>query len=115
MEKLLGILFLALVLIVTTAGYSQDKATNEWVAVEGIKQPKKGTVLALTVLLGPIGGHRVLLGTKPIIPILYAITLGGGFGLVPLIDFIACILKKDTTDYEKNERFLMWLKDPNKD
>ena len=75
-------------------------------------QPKKATVLALTVLLGPIGGHRVLLGTKTIVPVLYTLTLGGGLGLVPLIDFFVCLFKKDLTPYKDEDRFLMWLRKP---
>ncbi len=96
-------------------GYSQQgEATlfNTPIGIEGMEtvQPKKGTVLALTLLLGPIGGHRVLLGTKTIVPVLYAVTLGGGLGLVPLIDFFVCLFKKDLSHYQGDGRFLMWLR-----
>lgn len=70
---------------------------------------KKGITLALAVALGPLGGHRLYLQTRPLVPIVYAVTLGGGLGILPLIDFIAIAVSKDLSKYEDNDRIIMWL------
>ena len=36
---------------------------------------------------GFMGAHRVMLGTKPWVPIVYVASFGGCFGILPLIDF----------------------------
>ena len=46
--------------------------------------------LALPFPFGFVGAHRVMLGCKPWVPIVYIATLGGCFGILPLIDF--CVL-----------------------
>mgnify|MGYP001549727245 CR=1 FL=1 len=60
--------------------------------------------------LGVVGGHRVLLGTKPWVPIVYVATVGGCFGLIPLIDFVVIVSRKDISIYENNPGVFMWLK-----
>lgn len=77
--------------------------------VEGIPQLKKSTALLVTILLGPVGGHRVILGTKSWVPLVYTLTLGGGLGIVPLIDFFATLFSKDISEYQNQGRVLMWL------
>lgn len=74
-------------------------------------RPKRGVAIALTVLLGPLGGHRLYLGTEPRVPVLYTITLGGGLGLLPLIDLVQLILVKDLDDLLNNRKVFMWLKE----
>lgn len=75
--------------------------------------PKRKNVRAkaiiFTVLTGPLGGHRVYLGTRPGAPVIYAVTLGG-FGLLPLIDLAHLIFKKDISSFEKNPKIMMWNK-----
>jgi len=58
--------------------------------------------------LGPFGGHRLYLGTNEKVPIIYTLTLGGGLGLLPLIDLIHIIFTKDLSKFEKSERVFMW-------
>jgi len=65
--------------------------------------------IALIVLTGPLGGHRIYLGTHPVVPVFYALTLGGGFVVLPLIDLISIIFTKDLSKFENNERVIMWL------
>ena len=72
--------------------------------------PKRGVAIALTVLLGPLGGHRLYLGTEPHVPVLYTVTLGGGLGLLPLIDLVQLIVKEDMDSFLNNRKFFMWIK-----
>jgi TM2 domain-containing membrane protein YozV len=69
---------------------------------------KRLTAFTLTVLLGPFGVHRLYLGTKPIIPIAYTLTLGGGLGIIPLIDAGIILFTKDLSELENNPKFFMW-------
>lgn len=69
----------------------------------------KLTTVALAICTGLLGGHRLYLGTKPIVPIVYAVTLGGGFGMLPLIDMIVILLSKDVKQYMNNPKILMWI------
>ncbi len=77
------------------------------------KQKKKKLVSALFAFpfpFGFVGAHRVMLGTKPWIPIAYVATFGGCFGLLPLIDFFVIICSKDIEHYENNPNLFMWIK-----
>jgi hypothetical protein len=78
-------------------------------------RPKRGVAIALTVLLGPLGGHRLYLGTEPRVPVLYTITLGGGLGLLPLIDLVQLIVVKDMDELLNNRKVFMWLKKDDRD
>jgi TM2 domain-containing membrane protein YozV len=60
--------------------------------------------------LGFMGAHRVMLGTKPWVPVVYVATFGGCFGVLPLIDFFVIIFSKDIEQYENNPNIFMWLK-----
>lgn len=64
----------------------------------------------LAVALGPFGGHRIYLGTKPIVPIIYVATLGGGFFILPLIDLGHLLFTKDLSVYENHDGVFMWRK-----
>lgn len=77
--------------------------------LEEVKHKKLKAIL-LGVALGHFGVHRIYLGTKPNVPIAYSLTLGGGFGLIPLVDVIALIATKDISQYENNSQFIMWMK-----
>lgn len=70
---------------------------------------QKVTALILDILCGVVGGHRMALGTKPIVPIFYAITIGGGFFLLPAIDFFVILFTKDISKYQNNDKIIMWL------
>lgn len=111
MDKILIFLLFFLLLPALSQGqvkkiFEQDSGTEN---VDGIPELKKSTTLILTVLLGPVGGHRVALGTKSWVPLVYTLTLGGGLGLVPLIDFFATLFSKDLENYRDQGRVLMWL------
>jgi hypothetical protein len=74
------------------------------------KDNNRFLALAFTILTGPIGGHRIYMGTGPLVPVVYAITLGGGFGILPLIDFIVISTTNDISKYQNNRRIFMWIK-----
>jgi TM2 domain-containing membrane protein YozV len=67
-------------------------------------------MLAFPFPLGFMGAHRVMLGCKPWVPVVYMATFGGCFGLLPMIDFCAILFTKDITQYENNPHVFMWLK-----
>jgi len=75
---------------------------------EKTKEKTKGGAILMAILTGPIGGHRIYLGTTPFVPIVYALTLGGGMGLLPAIDLIVILLSKDLNNYENNPNIFMW-------
>ena len=60
--------------------------------------------IILAFFLGGLGIHRVYLGGRPILILLYIITLGGIFGILPLIDFIRLIIGH-MDHYENNDAF----------
>jgi len=74
------------------------------------KQEKpKLTAITLAVFLGAFGVHRLYLGTHPKVPVIYTLTLGGGFGILPLTDIAAIITAKDLEKYKNNEKVVMWI------
>ena len=74
--------------------------------LENYKRSKLGAII-LTVLTGPLGGHRVYLGSRPIVPIVYTLTLGGGMGLLPLIDLIRMIFSPDLKALENRDEIIL--------
>lgn len=76
------------------------------------KNKKKfvSALFAFPFPFGFMGAHRVMLGTKPWVPVVYVATFGGCFGILPLIDFFVIIFSKDIEQYENNASIFMWLK-----
>jgi TM2 domain-containing membrane protein YozV len=64
----------------------------------------------LTVGLGLFGVHRMYLGTGMKVPIIYVLTLGGGLGVLPMIDLLAILFTKDLEPYKDNQKVFMWAK-----
>lgn len=77
---------------------------------EDVVGKDKATTIVLTLLTGPLGGHRLYLGTKPIVPVVYTLTLGGGVGILPFIDLVVVCFSKDMTRFENNNKIFMWAK-----
>lgn len=75
------------------------------------KEKLIAAILAFPVPFGFTGLHRIYLGSDPWIPVVYLITGGGGFGLVPLIDFIFIVTADEEKfrKYENNPKFFMWV------
>lgn len=70
---------------------------------------KKIIAIAADILTGPLGGHRIYLGTKPWVPIVYAVTLGGGLGTLPIVDLFVIIFTHNLNRYCNNPQIIMWL------
>lgn len=68
-------------------------------------------VLAFPFPFGIVGLHRIYLGTKPYVPVAYIASLGGVFGILPLIDFFAITFDKDFDHYRDNGKVFMWVKE----
>ncbi len=68
----------------------------------------RAVAIALTVALGPFGAHRIYLGTSGLVPVFYTATLGGGLGILPLIDLGHLIFVKDITPFIDNDQVFMW-------
>lgn len=95
--------------------FIQDKKPNPIFQLFRKKQKlnKKITaaVLAFPFPFGMVGLHRIYLGTKPYVPVAYIATLGGVFGILPLIDFFAITCDKDFDQYRDNGKVFMWIKE----
>jgi TM2 domain-containing membrane protein YozV len=89
-----------------------DTATYSLAAPEDVTVKKRivSALLALPFPFGFIGAHRVMLGCKPWVPVVYIATFGGCFGLLPLIDFCVIVFSKDLEQYENNSQLFMWVK-----
>ncbi|MFP4662945.1 MAG: NINE protein [Bacteroidales bacterium] len=74
-----------------------------------MKKRSKLIAIAADILTGPLGGHRIYLGTEPWVPVVYAFTLGGGMGFLPLADLFVIIFTPDLNRYTDNSQFIMWL------
>jgi len=79
---------------------NNDEKKKKWVSA----------LFAFPFPFGFMGAHRVMLGTKPWIPVIYVATLGGCFGILPLIDFCVITFSKNTEQYENNPQLFMWIK-----
>jgi len=68
-------------------------------------------VLAFPFPFGMVGLHRIYLGTKPHVPVVYIASFGGVCGILPLIDFFMITFSKDFDTYRDNGKVFMWVKD----
>lgn len=75
-----------------------------------LKKRFVSALFAFPFPFGFMGAHRVMLGTKPWVPVVYVATFGGCFGLLPLIDFCVLVFSKDIEQYENNPNIFMWVK-----
>ena len=68
----------------------------------------KAVAAITTFLLGPFGAHRIYLGTDAKVPIFYTLTLGGGLGILPIVDLVCILSAEDISSYYDNPRIFMW-------
>lgn len=74
------------------------------------KQPKdRTTAIVLSILTGFVGGHRIYLGTEPLVVVAYAVTLGGMF-ILQFIDFVVICFTEDLSRFGNNNKIFMWAK-----
>ncbi|MFB6306247.1 MAG: TM2 domain-containing protein [Flavobacteriales bacterium] len=69
---------------------------------------KKWLATVFATLLGPLGGHRLYLGTDAKVPVVYALTLGGAF-ILPIIDALHILFNDDLSKFENNSKIIMWI------
>lgn len=67
-------------------------------------------ILAFPFPFGIVGLHRIYLGTAPYVPVVYIGTLGGVFGILPLVDFFSILFTKDFENLKQNPHVIMWTK-----
>lgn len=75
-----------------------------------LRKKAVSALFAFPFPFGFMGAHRVMLGTKPWVPVVYVATFGGCFGLLPMIDFFVIVFSKDIEQYENNPNIFMWVK-----
>ncbi len=93
--------------------YSGIPLPEDSSAASGHKSKKLiAAILSFPLPFGILGLHRIILGTKPYMPFVYIGTLGGCFGILPLIDFIAILSSKEEKmrSYFNNPKVFMWAK-----
>ncbi len=95
------------VLLLPTDSVKQNNGTLK---NDNVKKKIVSAFFAFPFPFGFMGAHRVMLGTKPWVPIIYAATFGGCFGILPLIDFCVIVFSKDIEQYENNPKVFMWMK-----
>lgn len=89
---------------------AQAVATSSSTAVAA-KSIQPVVALILDFFLGGFGVHRHYMGTSKAMWALYTFTLGGIFGIVPLVDLIMLIIgtvNDDISRYIGNTSFFMW-------
>jgi TM2 domain-containing membrane protein YozV len=66
-------------------------------------------IMAFPFPFGIVGLHRIYMGTAPHVPIVYIASLGGAFGILPMIDFFIILIDKDLEKYIRNKKVFMWV------
>ncbi len=70
---------------------------------------KRGWALLILLLTGPLGGHRIYLGSPAYVPLVYTATIGGGFGILPFLDAFAILFTNDLSKFINNDKVVMWI------
>ncbi len=119
----------AVVAVANAANYSVDEAAIDGLFTEAVMEapaapaaalpaiggdPQITNIIALVVDmvgLGFFGIHRLILGTQPINCLWYILTVGGIFGIIPLIDWVMILIDliNGSASYLDNPAFIMWL------
>jgi len=89
---------------------AQTQGILETASIQG-SNPNAWVAFALAWVIGWTGVHRVYLGGKGSLILIYIITCGGIFGIVPLIDWIVLLvgaIKGDISQFVGNDKFFMW-------
>ena len=131
MKKFLAVIvaLFAVVAVANAANYSVDEAAIDGLFTEAVMEapaapaaalpaiggdPQITNIIALVVDmvgLGFFGIHRLILGTQPINCLWYILTVGGIFGISPLIDWVMILIDliNGSASYLDNPAFIMWL------
>ena len=76
-----------------------------------LQRTKKITaaLLAFPLPFGVLALHRIYLGTKAYVPLMYIATAGGIFGILPFIDFCILLLDNNIDRFYGNGKVFMWI------
>lgn len=88
--------------------HRNSNAQQQDISTQFPTEDARAVAICLTVTLGVFGAHRIYLGTTDYVPIFYTLTIGGGLGILPLVDLFHLCLKKDISSYYQNEKLIMW-------
>lgn len=112
MNKIVLCLLILCLLVWATEGFCalSPDFSEENTPTDSLHAPKHKRLKAavLSLALGHFGAHRIYLNTHARVPVAYSVTLGGGLGIVPLVDFFHIVFTKDLSRYENSTRFFMW-------
>ena|ERR1700722_3619773 len=89
------------------------QAKADTILADSLKPRKHKLIAALLAFPlpgGVLGLHRWYLGSAGAMPLVYIATIGGGFAILPFIDFVLILLSKDVNAYAHNTRLFMWTK-----
>lgn len=120
------VLFLCLGFSFKTEAQSTDTASNKAIffttrslkdtltkdTVKPHKHKLIAAILAFPFTGGVLGLHRAYLGSARAMPLVYIATIGGGFAILPFIDFVLILINKDVNTYANSTRLFMWTKKP---
>lgn len=88
-----------------------ERPFRPWQAPEVGKKKRKWVAISCAIMAGPFGAHRLYLGTDVKVPVIYTATLGGGLGLLPLVDVVLIAVTRDITRFENNSNIFIWSED----
>lgn len=91
---------------------SGNKPNPVWFKFLKKKAERKRVIaaaLAFPLPFGILGIHRIYLGTRPFVPLVYVGTLGGCAGILPMIDFVTLLCNKDIERFKNNPNIFMWV------
>ncbi len=91
-------------------GIATDSLDHKRLSKKERREKLITAIAAFPFPFGFVGAHRVILGTKPWVPVVYVATFGGCFGILPMIDFFVIVFDKDIEKFENNPNVFMWTK-----
>lgn len=81
-------------------------------SVLDLENISKKDLLISSISTGLVGGHRLLLNKKASTAIIYCVTLGGGLGFLPILDFFTILFtKKENLNKLQHGNFFLFNKD----
>lgn len=98
---------------VSVSGKKPNPLRFKFLAKQVKRKKIIATLLAFPIPFGILGLHRIYLGTKPYVPLVYIGTIGGVL-ILPFVDFCVLLLDKDISRFENNEHIFMWIDNENK-
>ncbi len=105
-------LFLVISTLQFTPLLAAQPPTDSVVTARKLVVKKRITAALLTITMGPLGAHRLYLGCPAHVPVAYVATVGGGVGLIPVLDLFAILFTRNFATLQNNKQVFMWMKPP---